>query len=134
MYVRPDLYRIEYLDRPRPASAFYFYTPWLFMISMGIGNGILTWNELMEELVNFQFNPLSVNPPKWSNTLKQFVGYYRRIVWVCLTFLWGWRLKGYVSTIVSSYHETVDLQWVFLWKCKKHLHSTKDAISLQTST
>ena len=24
--------------------------------------------------MNFQFNPLSVNPKKWSNTLKQFVG------------------------------------------------------------
>ena len=39
-------------------------------------------------------NPLSANPTKWSNTLKQFVGYCRRIVSVCLTILWGWRLKG----------------------------------------
>ena len=29
------------------------------------------------------FNPLSANPTKWSNTLKQFVGR------VCLTILWG---------------------------------------------
>ena len=29
-------------------------------------------------------NPLSPNPTKWSNTLKQFVGCCRRIVWVCL--------------------------------------------------
>ena len=33
-------------------------------------------------------NPLSANPTKWSNTLKQFVGFCRRIVWVCLTILW----------------------------------------------
>ena len=26
-------------------------------------------------------------------TLKQFVGNIWRIVWVCLTILWGWRLK-----------------------------------------
>ena len=32
-------------------------------------------------------NPLSDNPTKLSNTLKQFVG-------VCLTILWDWRLKG----------------------------------------
>ena len=31
--------------------------------------------------------PLSDNPTKWSNTVKQFV-------WVCLTILWDWRLKG----------------------------------------
>ena len=43
-------------------------------------------------------NPLSANPTKWSNTLKQFVGnsrrIVRRIVWACLTVLWNWRLNG----------------------------------------
>ena len=39
-------------------------------------------------------NLLKANPTKWSNTLKQFVGCCRRIVWVCLSILWGWRLKG----------------------------------------
>ena len=28
------------------------------------------------------FDPLSANPTKWSNTLKQFVGYCLRIIWV----------------------------------------------------
>ena len=41
-----------------------------------------------------QFNPLSASPTKWSNTLKQFAGKSRRIVWVCLTILLGWHLKG----------------------------------------
>ena len=40
------------------------------------------------------FNPLNANPTKWSNTLKQFIGCCRRIFWVCLNILWGWRLKG----------------------------------------
>ena len=40
------------------------------------------------------FNTLSANPTKWSNTLKQFVSFCRRIVWMCLTILQGWRLKG----------------------------------------
>ena len=39
-------------------------------------------------------NSLSANPIKWSNTLKQFVNCFRGIIWVCLTFLWCWRLKG----------------------------------------
>ena len=39
-------------------------------------------------------NPLNANPTKWSNTLKPFVGFYRRIVSVYLTILWGWHLKS----------------------------------------
>ena len=35
------------------------------------------------------FNTLSANPTKWSNTLK-------RIVWMCLTILRGWHFKGSV--------------------------------------
>ena len=38
--------------------------------------------------------PLGASTTEWSNTLKQFVGFCRRIVWVCLTLLWDWRLKG----------------------------------------
>ena len=37
---------------------------------------------------------LSANPTKWSNTLKQFFGNIRGIVWLYLTILWGWHLKG----------------------------------------
>ena len=43
--------------------------------------------------INFPINSLSVNLTKWSNTLKDFVGKSRRIAWVCLTIVWGWRLK-----------------------------------------
>ena len=39
-------------------------------------------------------NPLSANPTKWLNTLRQFIDFGRRIVWVCWTILWGWCLKG----------------------------------------
>ena len=43
-------------------------------------------------------NTLSANPTKWLNTLKQFVGCCRQIVWVCLNISCGWRLKD--STIL----------------------------------
>ena len=43
--------------------------------------------------INFQVNPLSANPTKWSNTFKLFVANCRRITWVCLNILWGWRLR-----------------------------------------
>ena len=36
------------------------------------------------------FNPLRANPTKCSNTLKQFVGCCRQIVWMYLAILWGW--------------------------------------------
>ena len=39
-------------------------------------------------------NPLCANPTKWSNTIKQFVDNSWRIVWVCLTILWVWPMKG----------------------------------------
>ena len=47
------------------------------------------WNDLYRQL-----NPLSANPTKRSNTLEPFVGKSQRIIWVCLTILWGWHLKG----------------------------------------
>ena len=48
----------------------------------------------IHQFAQIHFNPLSANPRKWSNTHKQFVGWCKRIVWPCLTILWGWRLKG----------------------------------------
>ena len=35
------------------------------------------------------FNPLSANPTKWSNTLKQFYGNNWQFFSVCLTISWG---------------------------------------------
>ena len=35
----------------------------------------------------------------------QFVGSCRRIVWVCLTILWGWRLKGW--KLLTIFAETI---------------------------
>ena len=48
---------------------------------------------LLDLVSRIQFSPLSANPTKWSNILKQFVVKNRQIVWVCLTILWGCRLK-----------------------------------------
>ena len=45
-------------------------------------------------------DPLSANPAKWSNRHRQFVGKSKRIVWVCLTILWVWRLKGYLMLLL----------------------------------
>ena len=47
------------------------------------------WNFIDEQYLK-AFNPLSTNPTKWSNTLKQFAGNSRRTIWVRLTILWGW--------------------------------------------
>ena len=41
------------------------------------GYGFLTGEE--QQLIDL-LNPLSANPTKWSNTLKQFVCFYQRIV------------------------------------------------------
>ena len=55
---------------------------------------ILNHSMLIFPFILMLSNPLSANSTKWSNTLKQFVGNSRQIVRVCLTILWGWRLKG----------------------------------------
>ena len=66
-------------------------------VSMRVDLKVFSWwfcqifpNEILYSTCD---NPLSANHTKWSNTLKQFVGKNRRIVWVCLTILWGWHLK-----------------------------------------
>ena len=58
------------------------------------------------------FDPLSANLTEWSNTLKQFVGCCRGIVWVCLTILWCWRLKG----LVHLNNNLLDTLWFYLYK------------------
>ena len=49
--------------------------------------------------LSYFVNALSTNSKKWSNTLKQFVGFCQRIVWVFLIFLWGWCLKVWEKCI-----------------------------------
>ena len=48
-------------------------------------------------------NPLNAHPTIWSSTLKQFVDNSRRIIWVCLTTLWGWCLKREL-TLTNVFH------------------------------
>ena len=59
---------------------------------------------------NFLTLYLSANPTKWSITLKQFVDCCRRMVWVCLTILWGWRIKTHPEPIQTS---KIDLLLLF---------------------
>ena len=48
------------------------------------------------------FNLLSANPTNWWNTLKQFVGIKRQIVWLYLTILLGWCWKGLAIRITHK--------------------------------
>ena len=58
----------------------------IFWISWSLLIDLLKW---LLFLSMWPLNPLSANPSKWSNTLKQFVGCCQRIVWISLTILWG---------------------------------------------
>ena len=53
---------------------------------------LMKGTKLYVQLNHFQRPPhcLTTNPQKWSDTLKQFAGCCRQIVWVCLTILFGW--------------------------------------------
>ena len=54
--------------------------------------------------ITVNINSLSANPTKWSNTLKQFVGFCRRIVWVCLTIL---ALGLFFSALKAAFQKIV---------------------------
>ena len=70
--------------------------------------GAITKLRVLVELIGYLkalrmiFNPFSANPTKWSNKLNLSEN-CRRIVWVCLTILWNWSLKGYWNTNLRSY-------------------------------
>ena len=51
----------------------------------------------------FKLDHSSASSTKWPNKLKQFAGCCRPIFWVCLTILWGWRLKGLKTHFVTLY-------------------------------
>ena len=65
------------------------------MFSISIANACSFYVEMkLSYLYAVILNPLSVNPTKWLNTLKQSFGTDDEFFWVRLTFLWDWRLKG----------------------------------------
>ena len=51
---------------------------------------------LAPPFIHTTLNPLILNLTKWSNTPKQFVGCWKRIVWVCLTIyeVGTWRVNN----------------------------------------
>ena len=55
-----------------------------------------------DELENTFLNPLSANPTKWSNTLKQFVGFSGRIE--CVDHFVGLVLEGLKRSRPSELH------------------------------
>ena len=71
---------------------------WLFWFLLEL----CTYFARFEKPKKIKLNPLSANPTKWSSTIKQFVGFCRRIIWVCLTILWGWHLKGFREIFIAS--------------------------------
>ena len=70
---------------------------------------------------SWKINPLSVNLTNWSNTLKRLVGCCWRTVWVCLTILLDWHLKGQHKTsefythFPRVYISVSHNSYVFLW-------------------
>ena len=68
-------------------------------------------------------NSLSANPTKWSNTLKQFVGYCQRIVWVCFYHFMGLAFNelnanandNFYVQIIGAFRDNQSLSEVF-WR------------------
>ena len=66
----------------------------------------LIWDRFLSNTIML-INPLSASPTKWSNTLKQFVDFCPRILWLCLTILWGWRVKDKMFPLLQVLQECV---------------------------
>ena len=52
------------------------------------------WWGYFLNLFRFIVNTLSANPTNWSNTLNNSSAICWRSVWMCLTIVWYWRIKG----------------------------------------
>ena len=50
----------------------------------------------------------------------------RRIVWVCLTVLWGWRLQWRVNGSLKNYNVQDSQDWCIIFSCMKCKHSTDE--------
>ena len=79
-------------------------------------NGVLmkSYYWLLELVKTNCVNPLSVNPSKWVNTLKQFVG---KLPWSCLyvfdhfvLLAQGLRMSAF-KFLCSSVDKTLDIKW-----------------------
>ena len=57
--------------------------------------------------LKWRINTLSANLTKCSNTLKQFVGFGRQIVWVCLTNLWRLAYSTFTARTCYLYHSEI---------------------------
>ena len=73
----------------------YFFSSWFFFFN---------WCSIsIERLIHFLeglvFNPLSVNPTKWSNTLKQFFGNIPTNCLSVLDYFVGLALKGLIARL-----------------------------------
>ena len=73
----------------QPSVTFQIETSLLICSASKMTDFYMKWNTGLK-----WFTLLCLNPTKWSNALKQLIGNSRRIVWVCLTILWGWCLKS----------------------------------------
>ena len=83
--------------------------------------------------LNQKFNHLTANSTKWSNTLRQFVGCCRWIVWVCLTILWGWRLIHGTAVKMQNSVSSFIKQWKRKSKINKMLPFNTPDIILKAS-
>ena len=66
------------------------------------------YDQLVQDPVFFnEVNPLSANPTKWSNTLKQFIGNLPKICLSMFDYFVILALKGLRFCLFSNYKETV---------------------------
>ena len=87
---------------------FHFYTPWKHQKNLGFQPFLGVWERNIGLKWVNSFHPLCVNPTKWPNTIKQFVGCCWRIVWVFDHFV-GIALKRLKPMFLSYRNKPIGL-------------------------
>ena len=84
------------LEKTSLIDVFIIFATWLktWLVKQQLNHCGPYTNEFLEIFEIWWCNPLVRQPTKWSNPLKQFIGFCLRIVWVCLTILRGFCLEG----------------------------------------
>ena len=114
----PNIHHIPYVN-----TSFFLVLALRYLVLPASNTKL--WKTITDALIadSESINPLSANPTKWSNTLKIIVSCCQLIVWVCLTILWGWYVKGKAQSVhwccpfISSHKHVFLLSGLFLKEC-----------------
>ena len=108
---------------PLQAKIPFIYPPktlenlWFSDVFRGNIKGILAWGGLSRSWWILKLILWAPTPQHGQTYSKKVVGNSQLIVWVCLTILWGWHLKGWWSTYRAFISNMIDAIVNYCFQC-----------------